>query len=79
MLNTVGIIDEDYYDNIGNEGHIIIALSNINHSKCKDVELPQGKAFAQGIILPYGIAINDMHTQMTKRTGGFGSTDKTNK
>ena len=76
LVNTVGIIDEDYYDNIGNEGHIMIALSNINHAKCKDVELPQGKAFAQGIILPYGIALNDMHTQMTKRTGGFGSTDE---
>ena len=76
LLNTVGIIDSDYYGNRGNEGHIMIALSNSNQAKHKEVEIPQGKAFAQGIILPYGIALNDMHTQMVKRTGGFGSTDK---
>lgn len=68
--NTVGIIDSDYFY-ADNEGHIFIKITN-----CGNVSLvvEQGKAFAQGIFLEYGITVDD-NCSVT-RTGGIGSTDK---
>ncbi len=70
LNNTVGIIDSDYY-NAENEGHIFIKITN-----CGDTPLTveKGKAFAQGIFIPYGITVDDVCEQA--RTGGMGSTDK---
>lgn len=67
LLNTVGIVDSDYF-NAKNEGHIAIKMVADT-----PVELSAGDRFAQGILLPYGIATND-HILMTGRDGGFGST-----
>lgn len=72
LANTVGIIDEDYY-NADNEGHIFIKLVN-DSVLAKNVEIKTGDAFCQGIFLPYGITYDDNANE--KRTGGFGSTDK---
>lgn len=69
--NTVGIIDSDYYNAI-NEGHIIIKITN--HSDTT-LSLKAGDRFAQGIFVRYGITFDDETTDI--RTGGFGSTDKT--
>lgn len=69
MDNTVGIIDGDYY-NAENEGHIIIKVTNEN-TEGKELVLPAGKAFAQGIFLPYGITMDDNADGL--RRGGFGS------
>ena len=69
--NTVGVIDEDYYG-ADNEGHILIQLTNDSRSG-KTMEIPAGKAFAQGIFLPYGITVDDGADAL--RTGGFGSTN----
>lgn len=67
LVNTVGIIDSDYY-NADNEGHIMIRM--IADSA---VDLSAGDRFAQGILIPYGLASNDFI--LTKqRKGGFGST-----
>lgn len=68
--NTVGIIDSDYFY-ADNEGHIKIKLTNDSKdfSIC-DVE--EGKGFAQGIFLPYGITRDDNADGIRK--GGFGST-----
>ena len=68
--NTVGIIDSDYFY-ADNEGHIKIKLTNDSKdfSIC-DVE--EGKGFAQGIFLPYGITLDDNADGIRK--GGFGST-----
>lgn len=68
--NTVGIIDSDYF-NADNQGHIFIKMTN-NGDKPLTVE--QGKAFAQGIFVEYGITVDDECDGV--RTGGFGSTDK---
>ena len=68
--NTVGIIDSDYFF-ADNEGHIFIKMTNCGD---KPLTLEQGKAFAQGIFIEYGITIDDDATAL--RTGGFGSTDK---
>ena len=50
--NTVGIIDADYYNNSGNEGHIFIKITNDSMNN-KEVKINKGEAFAQGIILQY--------------------------
>ena len=69
--NTVGIIDSDYYD-ADNEGHILIKITNDSKTG-KVLEIPAGKAFAQGVFLRFGITEDDICE--TERTGGFGSTD----
>ena len=68
--NTVGIIDSDYYF-ADNEGHIFIKITNCGD---KEFTVEEGKAFAQGVFVEYGITIDDDATDL--RTGGFGSTDK---
>lgn len=70
--NTVGIIDSDYY-NSGNEGHIMIKITN-NSLEGKTVTVEKGTAFAQGIFLEYGITVDDDTDGI--RDGGFGSTTK---
>ena len=69
--NTVGVIDEDYYG-ADNEGHIQIQITNDSRSG-KVLEIEAGKAFAQGVFVPYGITEDDEAD--AKRTGGFGSTN----
>ena len=69
LTNTVGIIDADYFDNLDNEGHIMVRL--VNHGP-HAVHLNKGDAFCQGIILPYGKTKNDKPGG--KRQGGLGST-----
>ncbi len=68
--NTVGIIDSDYYY-ADNQGHIFIKMTNCGD---KPLSVEQGKAFAQGIFVEYGITVDDDCSAC--RTGGFGSTDK---
>ena len=69
--NTVGIIDSDYYY-AQNEGHIFIKMTNLGD---KPLTVEKGKAFSQGVFLPFGITVDD--DCETERTGGLGSTDKT--
>lgn len=68
--NTVGIIDEDYF-NSDNQGHIFIKVTN-NSNENKIIVLKRGGRLAQGIFVPYGITIDDDVTQI--RNGGLGST-----
>ena len=70
LTNTTGIVDQDYFNNEKNEGHIMIKLFNPSD---KTITIEQGKAFAQGIFLPYGITVDDESNGT--RNGGFGSTD----
>ena len=69
LTNTVGVIDADYC-NSDNEGHIIISLENPSTS---NVQLPEGKAFCQGIVVNYEIP--EGSESDAERSGGFGSTD----
>lgn len=73
IKNTVGIIDSDYFG-ADNEGHIIVCL--VNNGK-EPIEIAEGKAYAQGIFLPFGITEDDAVSAV--RNGGFGSTEKTEK
>ena len=69
LLNTVGIIDSDYY-NADNEGHIIVGLINRGD---KELTINAGDRFVQGVFLPYGLAMEEENSG--ERHGGFGSTD----
>lgn len=67
LANTVGIIDSDYY-NADNEGHIMAKV----YITAESLTLPAGKAFMQGVFLPFGITAGDNAGGV--RSGGFGST-----
>ena len=74
IANTVGIIDSDYYNNKTNEGHILVKITNKDSTTQADFTLEKGKAFCQGIFLPFGIT-KDENTIQPTRSGGIGSTD----
>ena len=71
LVNTVGIIDSDYY-NSSNEGHIMIKV--IHHLNDYMLPVDQGEGIAQGIFGEYGITEDDNVNGI--RNGGFGSTGK---
>ncbi len=68
--NTVGIIDSDYYFS-DNEGHIFAKITNDTRDG-KNLTIPAGTAFMQGIFTEYGITEDDDADGV--RNGGFGST-----
>ncbi len=71
LTTTVDIIDQDYYNNEKNEGHIYIYITN--ESKDTVLEIDEGERFCQGIFYQFGTTIDDNTT--TVRTGGSGSTN----
>ena len=73
LVNNVGIIDADYYNNPDNEGHIMLALLNMGENP---VVLPKGERVAQGIFYNYLTADGDEKVSKAVRGGGFGSTSK---
>lgn len=68
--NTVGIVDSDYYG-AENQGHILVRITNDSRQE-RTLSLDAGKAFVQGIFVPFGITHSD--SAESSRTGGFGST-----
>ena len=68
MVNTVPIIDSDYFY-ANNEGHIFIKLKNNGD---KPFTANAGDRIVQGIFIPYGITVDDIVE--TERRGGIGST-----
>lgn len=73
LVNNVGIIDADYYNNVDNEGHIMLALLNMG---AEAVVLAKGERVAQGIFYNYLVADGDALVAKAERVGGFGSTSK---
>lgn len=73
LVNNVGIIDADYYNNADNEGHIMLALLNMGETA---VTLPKGERVAQGIFYNYLTADGDEQAAKVVRGGGFGSTGR---
>lgn len=71
MVNTIPVIDSDYYDNKNNEGHIFIKLKNCGE---REFICNEGDKIVQGIFTPFGITEDD--NTITERTGGIGSTGK---
>ncbi|MDR3592210.1 MAG: dUTP diphosphatase [Negativicutes bacterium] len=73
LINGQGIIDADYYDNPGNEGHILIAV--YNHGEAP-VSVAKGDRVAQGIFYQYLLTDTDGAADLPTRGGGLGSTGK---
>lgn len=79
LENTVGIIDADYYNNPDNEGHISAKISihpyipNDTIIKSSKLSLARGDRYMQGIIMGYGLTIDD-NPILNVREGGVGST-----
>ena len=73
LVNNVGIIDADYYNNADNDGHIMLALLNTRN---EPLALPKGECVAQGIFYNYLVADGDADSEKAVRGGGFGSTSK---
>lgn len=71
LINTVGIIDSDYYSNKDNDGNIGFKFKNLSD---KEVVIEAGEKILQGIFKKYLKADNDNATE--ERNGGIGSTDK---
>lgn len=71
LANSVGIIDADYYENEGNDGHFMYAYYNFFDY---DVEIKKGDIIGQVIFQKYLLADDDAASG--KRVGGFGSTKK---
>lgn len=69
MINSVGVIDGDYYGNPGNEGHIFAQMQNITE---QEVVLEEEDRIVQAVFAPFLLADNDEADGV--RTGGFGST-----
>lgn len=71
LANTIGVVDEDYYNNVTNEGHIWIKLRNEGTTP---VKINAGEAVCQFIFMPFLLADGDSF-EGEERTGGFGSTN----
>ncbi len=69
LINQVGVIDSDYYNNVTNEGHMWCAFQNEGDN---EVIIKKGEGYMQGIFTKFLITDND--NVETKRTGGIGST-----
>ena len=72
MCNQVAIIDSDFYNNAGNEGHMWFALQNEGD---KTFIIKKGESFGQGIFIKYFV-VDDEEDIENVRIGGFGSTNE---
>lgn len=70
LINSVGVIDGDYYNNPSNEGHIFAQMKNITNEA---ITLSYGERIVQGVFMNHLVIDND--SASGDRTGGFGSTD----
>lgn len=73
LVNNVGIIDADYYNNPDNEGHIMVAIENTGKEV---IVLEKDECIAQGIFCNYLLADGDAMVAKSSRMGGIGSTGK---
>jgi dUTP pyrophosphatase len=55
----------------------IFVPCNFKQTTPESITIPEGKAFCQGIVIPYGID-EPILVQKKERKGGFGSTDSSN-
>ncbi len=75
LMNSVGVIDSDFYNNEDNEGHFSVKL--INHGD-NDFVVHVGDRIAQGVFMKY-LTVDDEKEINNKRKGGIGSTNKEGK
>lgn len=73
LLNAVGIIDADYYNNADNMGEIGAMLQAWPGHE--PISLQKGERIVQGLLMHYSTIDVDI-PRMVTRTGGYGSTGK---
>jgi len=81
LANTVGVVDSDYYNNSGNEGHLFVKLRNEGK---KELQVYVKDAIAQAIFQKYlsvdgDVSVKEQNEKLPhkkERIGGFGSTGK---
>lgn len=71
LINSVGVIDGDYYGNPDNEGHIFAQMKNISD---QSVVLEPLERIVQTVFVPFLLVDGDQADGV--RTGGFGSTGR---
>ena len=71
LCNQIAVIDHDYYNNIGNEGHMFVALQN---EGVEQWVVKKGEAYVQSLFMKYLKADNDVIINQV-REGGIGSTN----
>ena len=71
LINGVGIVDSDYYENPDNDGEICFAFKSLNPT---GTLIKAGEKIGQGIFIKYEITDSDNATG--ERAGGFGSTGR---
>lgn len=71
LVNQVGVIDSDYYNNIDNEGHMWIKLQN--HGENTYI-VKKGDKICQGIFTKY-LTVDNEEIINQERVSGFGSTN----
>jgi len=69
-INSVGVIDSDYYNNKDNEGLIFGQFKNITD---KPIVIQKGERIVQGIFTTF-LTVDEDKAEGT-REGGFGSTN----
>lgn len=67
MCNQVGVIDSDYYNNSGNEGHIWIKLQNEGKEK---FEIKKGDGIIQGIFTKY-LTVDNENENFIERKSNY--------
>ena len=68
FCNQVGVIDADYYDNVGNNGHMWICIQNEGD---KDYKINMGDKMCQGMFIKYLITDDDDDTEFTLRMSKY--------
>lgn len=71
LANSVAVIDSDYYNNLENEGHLMLPIRNVSKAV---YNIRKGDRIAQGIFHQYYRVDDD--SADGDRTGGIGSTGK---
>ena len=67
LVNQIGIIDSDYYNNPDNEGHLFVKIQNEGD---KTVTFKAGDAVAQGIFVKY-LTTDTERTLDSERTSDY--------
>ena len=69
LLNGIGVVDADYYENPDNDGEIAFEFYNMSD---EDVEIKKGGKLGQGLIMRFDKTEDDY--VIKTREGGWGST-----
>lgn len=65
LVNQVGVIDADYYNNKDNEGHIFVKIQNEGD---KTITFRAGEAIAQGVFIKYLLTKSDNGSNAERRS-----------